>query len=365
MTNREQEILNLIKKNPMISQNDLSDALGITRSSVAVHITNLMKKGYIAGKGYIVKEEGYVTVVGGANIDSVGFPNNKFIRKDSNPGKVKLSLGGVGRNIGENLVRLGINTKLISVIGDDIYGQKILEEAQEIGLDMRQSLILKGQATSTYMAILDEKGDMEAAIAYMDIYDKLTPDFIKEKKSIIENSKITVLDTNIPNEIIEYVISSFKRTDFFLDTVSTTKALKVKDNIGAFHTIKPNRIEAEMLTGIKIENDDDLDRCSDCFMQKGVKRVFISLGEEGVYYNDGINKGKVKSPKVKLINATGAGDAFMAALTYCHYNEFDIDYAARFSTAAAIMTLRHEDTINPGLSADNVYKTMEELSLNY
>ncbi|HCL51251.1 MAG TPA: kinase, partial [Clostridiaceae bacterium] len=83
MTNREKEILELIKKNPMISQKDLADILGITRSSVAVHITNLQKKGYILGKGYIVKEGEYVSIVGGANVDIQGFPKEKFILKDS------------------------------------------------------------------------------------------------------------------------------------------------------------------------------------------------------------------------------------------------------------------------------------------
>ena len=74
MTNREQEILDLIKKDPMISQSELGEILGITRSSVAVHITNLIKKGKILGKGYIVKENPYVTVVGGVNMDIHGIP---------------------------------------------------------------------------------------------------------------------------------------------------------------------------------------------------------------------------------------------------------------------------------------------------
>ena len=94
MTNREQEILDLINKNPMISQNEIAETLGITRSSVAVHISNLIKKGYILGRGYIVRSNSYVAVVGGANIDIQGIPYDKLIYRDSNPGKVKFSLGG-------------------------------------------------------------------------------------------------------------------------------------------------------------------------------------------------------------------------------------------------------------------------------
>lgn len=354
MTNREHEILELIKKNPMISQNDLSKTLGITRSSVAVHITNLIKKGRIAGKGYIVKDEEFVTVVGGVNVDITGFPSSNLVLKDSNPGRIKISLGGVGRNIAENLVKLGIHTKLISAVGEDIYGQKVLDEARLIGLDMQDSLILKEQPTSTYMAVLDEKGDMSVAIAQMDIFEKISIEFIKQKKYLIENSKACVIDTNIPREAIEYILTNNKKTDFFLDTVSTAKAMKVKDLIGNFHTIKPNRIEAEMLSGIKINSEKDFEACAEYFLNKGVKRVFISLGEEGLYYNDGISRSHIPAHKTSVVNATGAGDAFIAALVYSYYNDFDISYSARFAMAASVLALSHEDTINPNMSVENV-----------
>jgi pseudouridine kinase len=227
MTNREQEILQLIRKNPMISQQRLADILGITRSSVAVHISNLIKKGRIAGKGYIVNDEEYVMVVGGVNVDIIGFPNATLLPRDSNPGRVKISPGGVGRNIAENLVKLGVYTRLISAIGDDIHGHKILDEARLIGLDMQDSLILQ-EPTSTYMAVLDEKGDMNVAISHMDAIEKISIDFIRQKKALIENAKACVIDTNIPREVIEYVITHCQKTVFFLDTVSTGKAQKVK-----------------------------------------------------------------------------------------------------------------------------------------
>lgn len=363
MTNREQEILELIKKDPMISQNDLANILGITRSSVAVHITNLLKKGYILGKGYILNTDSYVSIVGGANIDIQGFPAGNLILKDSNVGEVKISLGGVGRNIGENLVKLGVDTRLISVIGDDLYGSKILEEAKLVGLNMQDSLILKGESTSTYLSILDESHDMTVAISSMGIYERMTVDFIKDKKHIIENSKVCIIDTNIPMEVIEYIVTTFKNTDFFLDTVSTTKAKKVKDLIGYFHTIKPNKIEAEMLTGIKIINEDDLKKASEYFIKKGVKRVFISLGDKGVFYSDNTHMKHITAPKIEVVNATGAGDAFIAALTYGYLNNMDIDESARIAIAASTIALSHENTINPNMSIENINLKMKEIGL--
>jgi len=309
------------------------------------------------------KKDDYICVLGGCNMDIIGFPYKNFVPEDSNPGRIKAALGGVGRNIAENLVHLGIPTKLISAIGDDIYGKTILEHADNIGLDMKNSLVSNQTTTSTYLAILDEKGDMKAAVSNMDVLDEITIEFIQEKKQVIENSKICVIDTNMPTDIINYVLDNFKNTDFFLDTVSGSKAQKVKNNIGAFHTIKPNRIEAEILSDIKIDSLGNMIKASEYFLSRGVKRVFITLGAEGVFYNDGNAYKLIPNPKIKVINATGAGDAFMAALAFCRFKNYDIDESARFSMTAAILALSCEETINPNISEKNVIKKMKEIGL--
>lgn len=265
MTLREKEILSLIRANPMISQQEIARLLGITRSSVAVHISNLIKKGYVKGKGYVLNEENYVTVIGGANVDIQGFSLDKLKLNDSNPGKVKVSAGGVGRNIAENLSRLGIKTKLITAVGDDLYGEKISNECRIAGIDIDHCLVLKSMPSSTYLSVLDENGDMKVAISDMDTIDYLNIDFLKTKSLIIENSSAIVIDTNLSLEVIEYLLSNFKHKIFFVDTVSTTKARKVKELIGYFHTIKPNIYETEELTGVKITSDHDLEVAAEVF----------------------------------------------------------------------------------------------------
>ena len=363
MTNREQEILALLRTNPLISQNELAQTLGITRSSVAVHITNLMKKGHILGKGYIVREDDYVCVIGGSNMDIQGFPSSELIYRDSNIGTVKMSLGGVGRNIAENLVRMGIQTRLISVIGDDVYGQKILEEARHIGLDMQDTLVLSGENTSTYLSILDHSMDMVLAISHMDICERMTVDYIKSKRHVIEHASLCVLDTNLPIEVIEYIVTTFKDTVFFLDTVSSAKAKKVKSLLGYFHTIKPNRIEAEILTGIEIKDASDLSKAAAICHEKGVKQVFISLGDEGVYYSNKESSQTLKAPNVSIINATGAGDAFLAALALGHVMQMSTGESAQLAVAASVIALSHENTINPLMSEETLFEKVKELNL--
>ena len=136
MTQRERQLLNWIEENPLISQQELADKAGITRSSVAVHISNLMKKGYITGKGYIVHTAPYVTVVGGVNMDIGGWPGEVPVMQDSNPGVVRMSLGGVGRNIAHNMALLGMDVRMVTVFGDDINAQKIAASCGELGIDI-------------------------------------------------------------------------------------------------------------------------------------------------------------------------------------------------------------------------------------
>lgn len=361
MTDREKEILNILIEDPMVSQQELADKLNITRSSVAVHITNLMKKGHIKGKGYIINKGNFVTVIGGSNIDIQGSPNNTLTMFDSNPGKVDISLGGVGRNISENIAKFGLNTKLLSAVGNDIYGNKILSECKQLNIDVSDCYVSDAFPTSMYLSILNNDYDMQLAISHMDIIEKIDIDYIVSKHNSIKDSLAIILDTNLSYEVIDYISRTYTNIPIFIDTVSTQKSLKIKEIIGRFNTIKPNKLEAEILSDIKINTQDDLKQCAKYFLSKGVKNVFITLGEDGVFCANENESLLLPGVKVNAVNATGAGDAFISALVYSYLNHFDLKDTAEFSTAASILTLLHKDTINPSMSVDSVEKILKEM----
>ncbi len=361
MTYREKEILQILKNNPMISQQELADMLNISRASVAVHITNLMKKGYILGKGYILKRENYVTVIGGSNMDIQGSPKNPLIMYDSNPGQVDISLGGVGRNIAENLSRLSINTKLISAIGNDLYGNTILSECKNLNIDVEDCFVSDEYATSIYISILNSSKDMQLAISHMDIIEKLDESFINSKHKSLNDSKAIVIDTNLSQETIEFITRTYSHLPIFVDTVSTSKCTKIKDILGRFDGVKLNKYEAETLSGIKIENLDDAKKSCEYFINEGVKNVFITLSSDGVYCANNEVSLHIKGVEIDIVNATGAGDAFMAGIIYGFMNDLHLEETAKFSVGASILALSHKNTINPNLSVDLVEKTIKEL----
>ena len=248
MTQRERQILQWIEADPMISQEALAERAGITRSSVAVHISNLMKKGYIAGKGYVLRSGTYAAVVGGVNVDIGGQSYAPLVARDSNPGRVRISLGGVGRNIAHNMSLLGVDVRLLTAFGDDLHAQRVAASCGELGIDISHALQVPGGTTSTYLFLNDVDGDMALGLSDMDICERITPAYLASNLSLLNNAQVIVADTNIPAESLQYLVTHCT-PPVFVDPVSTAKARKVQPVLGRVHTLKPNRIEAELLSG--------------------------------------------------------------------------------------------------------------------
>ncbi len=359
MTERENEIVQLIKENPLISQNELAQKLGITRSSVAVHVSNLTKKGFIIGRSYILQPTSGIAVVGGANIDIYGAPFKKPVLNDSNPGKVQYSLGGVGRNIAHNLSLLTTNIKLITLLGDDVFSKRIVESCNENNIDISESVILSGVSTSTYLFITDEQGDMLHAVSDMEIYTKLTPKFLESRVAGINLQQLCVCDTNIPLESLEYVLDNVT-CPVFVDCVSTTKAGKLQGLLHKVHTLKPNKIEAELLSGVKIVNDKTLKEAAEKLLALGLHQVFITLGSEGVYAaSEGYQK-KIPCYPAKIINTSGAGDSFFAGIAYAFIKGFDIETQARYGLAASSVTVSDYATVSQNMHSNTLEKIMRK-----
>ncbi|MCI9402859.1 MAG: winged helix-turn-helix transcriptional regulator [Oscillospiraceae bacterium] len=357
MTQRERQILRWIEENPLISQQELANKAGITRSSVAVHISNLMKKGHISGKGYIVPASTYAVVVGGVNMDIGGVSHAPLVEADSNPGKVRMSLGGVGRNIAHNMALLGVDTRMITVLGGDLYAQRIAASCGELGIDISKSLQVPEANTSTYLFIAGPDGDMALALSDMDIYDHLTPAFLSTKLAVLNSAQLVVVDANIPAESIAW-LAQHVEAPLFADPVSTVKAEKLRPVLGRLHTLKPNRLEAELLSGVKITDEESLARAAQVLLDTGLRRVFISLGSDGVYAADHGGHCHLSCLPCHIANATGGGDAFMAALVWAYLEGTDLRGSALAGLAAGAIAIEGAETINPAMSTETLRARM-------
>ena len=357
MTQRERQILQLIESNPLISQQEIAEKMGITRSSVAVHISNLTKKGCIAGRGYVLRSGSYAVVVGGVNVDIGGRSFAPLVAQDSNPGTVRLSLGGVGRNIAHNLALLGTDVHLLTAYGDDLYGERVAASCSELGIDLRHALRIAGGATSTYLSLTDHRGEMALAVSDMEICKKITPSYLSSQLPLLQNAQVVVADANLSAESLEFLAENCA-APLFVDPVSTAKAQKLRPILGKIHTLKPNRLEAELLSGVPIRSEQDLERAADVLTEMGLHRLFISLGSQGVYAAMGSERLRLPNLPGQMVNTTGCGDAFMAALVWAYLEGMDLKSTALAGLAAGAIAMESPETINPALSAPALQKRM-------
>ncbi len=350
LTEREEQILRIIKENPMISQNEIAKKTGITRSSVAVHISNLMKKGFIKGKSYVLNSNNSIVVVGGANIDIFGKPHSKISPKDSSPGKVKYTLGGVGRNIAHNLSLLTSGIKLITLFGDDIWSKSIDSSCKTLGIDTTDCMFVENESTSTYLFITDEGGEMLYAVSDMDILDRLTVQFLKQRINSINRQSVCVCDTNLPLQSIEYLFNN-TTCPVFVDSVSTAKAAKLHGLLDKVHTLKPNILEAEILSGVKITTDEDVKTAANKLLELGVKQVFITMGSKGVYAASNKYSKAIECYGGNVVNTTGCGDAFTAGIAWAFLNSANTEQQAKCGLAAASICAASGSTVSDNISA--------------
>ena len=173
LTAREREIVALLRSDPMLDATALAERIGSTRAAVSVHLSNLMKKGVVRGRGYLLRAEAdSVVVVGGAVLDTKVRTAGPPVLATSNPGAASWTAGGVGRNIAENLARLGTPTLLVAAVGDDPAAETVIARTTAAGVECRH-VVVSSHPTGTYAAVLDDGGDLLIAVADMRATDEL------------------------------------------------------------------------------------------------------------------------------------------------------------------------------------------------
>lgn len=290
----------------------------------------------------------YVTCVGGANIDIQGFSHAVINMRDSNPGVVRLCPGGVGRNIAENLARLGADVRMVSAVGEDPFAEIILKSCSEAGIDITNIERIPGKRSSVYLVLTDSDGDMLAAISDMYILKEMDAGFILRHSEAFDRADVIVLDPNLSPESLEALVSGWSRKPLFADPISTTYAGMLKKYLPALHMIKCNRQEAEIFAEMPIRDDVELEIAAERILKTGTKCAVITLGSQGVFYQDqsGLRLRKCHKP-LEPVSATGAGDSFTAAMVYGWLNEMSPETSLELAMKAAEITIMSEKTVTP------------------
>lgn len=302
---------------------------------------------------------GYVAGIGGANMDICGRSDAPVVMRDSNPGTLRMSPGGVCRNICENLAFLGTDVRLVTVLGDDMHGRAVLSACIDAGIDMSGARVVHGERSSCYISIVDETGDMLLAMSDMRIIKRLDERLVEDSQELLCGADLVVCDGNLSPATVRRLIEVCDRP-LYLDPVSTAWAKQIREHIGAFHTVKPNCMELAALTGMPTDTHEQRIAACRALHERGVARVFVSMGERGMLYSGPEGAFGEKSRPVAAVNATGAGDAAMAGIVWATRAGQNALDTLRSAMAAGIIAVRSEDTVSRDMSATAIQNTIKE-----
>lgn len=286
-----------------------------------------------------------VIVIGGANVDIKGRSRGAYVPGTSNPGEVTVSAGGVGRNIAENLARLGLGVSLITALGDDANGRFLRKACGQAGVGLPYAITTE-EATGTYLAILDERGEMVSAVSDMRAIDRLSPAHLERAMGELARADFVVADCNIGVACLAW-LCAFAGTRLLIEPVSAQKALKLTQftRTAPVFAITPNTQQLEALAGGDLAGLHAL----------GFANIVVHEGSKGAVVSDGCTATQIAPDGVSAIaDVTGAGDAAVAGLVCGIAEGLSLEKAVRLGQCAAAIKLASAQSVAMELSRDSL-----------
>ena len=304
---------------------------------------------------------GSIVVAGGANMDVLGRSDSPFVDGDSMPGEVQVSRGGVARNVAENLAKLfqvehgAPSVSLISAVGHDDAGRRLLQQTAAAGVNVDAVTRFPDQRTASYVALSGPDGALCLAVNDMQVMDALTPARLEPHRALLETAEVLVIDCNLTKAALACLVQAAPRARVFADAVSAVKCTRLQPVLRKLHTLKLNRLEAQILTGRRVETPDDADAATSHLQDTGVQNVVVSLGERGVCWRGQSGEaGRCAARQLAVVNTNGAGDALLAGLVYGHLQGMPLAQAVAWGVACADLTLLSSHANAEDLSVGSV-----------
>lgn len=334
-----------------------------------------------------------VVVVGGANVDVVARCGGPADPGSSTPGLVTVCDGGVGRNIAENLARLGTPVALVAPFGTDPEGVALRDRCAAVGIEVGYA-VASPLPTSRYVAVLDERGELVQGINDMRAVDALSPRDLAPALASLTSADVVVVDANLPVPVLAAVgrAAAAVGAPVIAEPVSVAKAPRLLDTaMPPPWLVTPNAAELAALGGLATsasrdkstphsvqglqirptsasrtslggppdtraatggdEARDDQLPAAEALLERGVQAVWLRLGSRGsvLVRADGPTI-ETPAPAVEVADVTGAGDALLAGFLHAWVSGADLSDALTHAHAVAALTVADRHTVRPDLS---------------
>jgi pseudouridine kinase len=276
----------------------------------------------------------------------------------SNSSAIRSSFGGVARNIAENLARLGTPVTLLTAVGDDHAGEDILSAADDVGVDVSRAIIAEDETTGTYLAALDESGDLYLGLDDLRVLRHITPDYLRLNRDAFRECAMVALDLNLGEAAM---LTAFQMAHEYaktlcVDPTSTVLAGLLRSHLDRINIVTPNLAEAEAILRCgPIRTADEALVAARQLVGLGVEAAVITQAESGACYATENESGQFPAVRVEIVDTTGAGDALTAMVIFGRLNGLSMSDSLQLGLRAAALTLRTTETVAPELSLDRLY----------
>lgn len=303
--------------------------------------------------------QGPVLVIGGSGVDIVGKLRAELRMESSTPALIRSSFGGVARNVAENLARLGEEVTLISVVGEDEPGDRLLHALSESGINTDAILRTSKYPTGAYLGVVNAAGVLQFALDDMRLIASITPAYIRQHEDLFRQASVLFIDANLSKDVLRTVMSLARRAKLPVcaDPTSSSLASRLKNYLNRLFLITPNGAEASVFCdpNLQIKNRRQALEAAKHLVSQGVEIAIITLAEQGLCYATSETNGFIPAIRTDIIDPTGAGDALSAAVIFALLNGIPLDDAVRLGVSAASITLRYRGAVVPDLSLEKLY----------
>lgn len=289
-----------------------------------------------------------IITIGAANIDVTATLQGPFEALSNNPSKVSFNYGGSARNVAHNLALLGENVQMVTLFGGDIFGGFLMDNCRKHAIDLHLSERRSGLSTSTYVAMLNPRGDRITAAVDDEALMQITPLYLAERIDEINAAQAVVMSANLPIASMVYLLEQCETT-LYINAVSAQRVPLLIEALrrakeAHVHSLKVSRKDALLSTG-----KATVEEAAEVLLELGVEYVYITMAEKGVYCRSRELEETFAPYEVDLVNTMGAGDAFIAGIVLAVKNGIPFPKTAQFGLRVAAATIGTEGVVNPNL----------------
>lgn len=303
--------------------------------------------------------DNHILVIGATLLDTKGKPIAGLEPGTSNPANIRHTRGGTARNVAENLARLGADALLISAVGDDRTGRHLVEYTVEAGVNTEFVLKVEGYNTGSYIALLDDEGQLSVALDDVSVMQNVTPNYLYRHRRLFRDACLVMIDGSLDPATSKTAASLSRRYGVPLcaDPSSARVASRLCPYLDSLELVVPNEAEAAVMTGAEFSGHDP-DASMEAalnLIRAGVGTAVVSLADYGLVYATSDETGRIPARYSEMVDSTGTGDAVSAAIIFGMINDLPTIEAIRLGAAAASLTLQTNETVVPNLSLDLLY----------